>query len=144
MGNPDLIGRVQILKIHSKGIKLAHDFDLERAARMTPGFSGADLANVMNEAALLAARRKAQAVSLKDFEAAIERVVAGLEKKSRVMNEQERKTVAYHESGHALVAALVPHADPVTKISIVPQRAAPSATPCRCPPKTATCSPWTS
>jgi cell division protease FtsH len=99
---------------------LAHDFDLERAARITPGFSGADLANAMNEAALLAARRKAQSVSLKDFEAAMERVVAGLEKKSRVMNEQERKTVAYHESGHALVAGLVPHADPVSKISIIP------------------------
>jgi cell division protease FtsH len=120
VGNPDLVGRVQILKIHSKGIKLAHDFDLERAARITPGFSGADLANAMNEAALLAARRKAQAVSLKDFEVAMERVVAGLEKKSRVMNEQERKTVAYHESGHALVAGLVPHADPVSKISIIP------------------------
>jgi cell division protease FtsH len=120
VGNPDLIGRVQILKIHSKGIKLAHDFDLERAARITPGFSGADLANAMNEAALLAARRKAQSVSLKDFEAAMERVVAGLERKSRVMNEQERKTVAYHESGHALVAGLVPHADPVSKISIIP------------------------
>jgi cell division protease FtsH len=120
VGNPDLVGRVQILKIHSKGVKLAHNFDLERAARITPGFSGADLANAMNEAALLAARRKAQSVSLKDFEAAMERVVAGLEKKSRVMNEQERKTVAYHESGHALVAGLVPHADPVSKISIIP------------------------
>jgi cell division protease FtsH len=120
VGNPDLVGRVQILKIHSKGIKLAHDFDLERAARITPGFSGADLANAINEAALLAARRKAQAVTIKDFEAAMERVVAGLEKKSRVMNEQERKTVAYHESGHALVAGLVPHADPVSKISIIP------------------------
>ncbi len=121
VGNPDLIGRVQILKIHSKDIKLARDFDLERAARITPGFSGADLANAMNEAALLAARRRAEAVTIKDFEAAMERVVAGLEKKSRVMNESERKTVAYHESGHALVAALVPHADPVAKISIIPR-----------------------
>ena len=121
VGNPDLIGRVQILKIHSKGIKLAKDFDLERAARITPGFSGADLANAMNEAALLAARRKAASVTIKDFEAAMERVVAGLERKSRVMNENERKTVAYHESGHALVAALLPHADPVAKISIIPR-----------------------
>ncbi|MBN1321921.1 MAG: ATP-dependent zinc metalloprotease FtsH [Thermoleophilia bacterium] len=121
VGNPDLIGRVQILKIHSKEIKLARDFDLERAARVTPGFSGADLANAMNEAALLAARRRAEAVTIKDFEAAMERVIAGLEKKSRVMNESERKTVAYHESGHALVAALVPHADPVAKISIIPR-----------------------
>jgi cell division protease FtsH len=121
VGNPDLVGRVQILKIHSKGIKLAGDFDLERAARITPGFSGADLANAMNEAALLAARRKADAVSIKDFEAAMERVIAGLEKKTRVMNESERKTVAYHESGHALVAGLLPHADPVAKISIIPR-----------------------
>ncbi|HMD89075.1 MAG TPA: ATP-dependent zinc metalloprotease FtsH [Anaerolineaceae bacterium] len=121
VGNPDLVGRLQILKIHSRKIKLASDFDLERAARITPGFSGADLANVMNEAALLAARRKADAVTMTDFEAAIERVVAGMEKKSRVMNEQERTEVAYHESGHALVAGLVPHADPVAKISIVPR-----------------------
>ncbi len=121
VGNPDLIGRQQILRIHSKNIKLAEDFDIERAARMTPGFSGADLANMMNEAALLAARRKADTVTLRDFEAAIERVVAGLEQRTRVMNEQVRTTVAYHESGHALVAALVPHGDPVSKISIVPR-----------------------
>jgi cell division protease FtsH len=121
VGNPDLIGRQQILKIHSKGIKLAEDFDLERAARMTPGFSGADLANMMNEAALLAARRNAEAVTLGDFEAAIERVVAGLEKRTRVMNEQERRAVACHEAGHALVAELTPHGDPVSKISIVPR-----------------------
>jgi cell division protease FtsH len=120
IGNPDLIGRVQILRIHSRNVKLAADFDLERAARMTPGFSGADLENAMNEAALLAARNKAAAVTLGDFEAAIERVIAGSEKKSRVMNEQERTTVAYHESGHALVAELVPHVEPVSKISIVP------------------------
>ena len=121
VGNPDLIGRVQILKIHSKGIKLAHDFDLDRAARITPGFSGADLANVMNEAALLAARRKASSVGIKDFEMAMERVIAGLEKRSRVMNELERTTVAYHESGHALVSELLPHTDPVAKISIIPR-----------------------
>jgi cell division protease FtsH len=120
IGNPDLVGRVEILKIHSKNVKLAADFDLERAARMTAGFSGADLANAMNEAALLAARHKATAVTLDDFEAAIERVIAGSEKKSRVMNEQERTTVAFHESGHALVAELVPHGEPVSKISIVP------------------------
>jgi cell division protease FtsH len=120
IGNPDLIGRAQILRIHSKGIKLAADFDMELAARMTAGFSGADLENAMNEAALGAARRKAAAVTLNDFETAIERVIAGSEKKSRVMNEQERTTVAYHEAGHALVAELVPHGEPVTKISIVP------------------------
>src|SRR5208283_2492235 len=120
IGNPDLIGRVQILRIHSKNVKLSPDFDLDRAARITAGFSGADLANAMNEAALLGARRKDIAVTLDDFEAAIERVIAGSEKKSRIMNEQERTTVAYHESGHALVAELVPHGEPVSKISIVP------------------------
>jgi cell division protease FtsH len=121
VGNPDLTGRIQILKIHSKNVRLAKDFNLERAARITPGFSGADLANVMNEAALLAARRNAQAVEMIDFEAAIERIVAGLEKRTRVMNETERNTVAYHEIGHALVAQLMDHAEPVAKISIVPR-----------------------
>ena len=116
-----MIGRVQILRIHAKGIKLAPDFDAEQAARMSPGLSGADLANAMNEAALLAARQRHDAVTLKDFEAAMERAVAGLEKKTRVMNEQERKSVACHESGHALVAALLPSSDPVSKISIVPR-----------------------
>jgi cell division protease FtsH len=120
IGNPDLIGRVQILRIHSKGVTVAADFDMDQAARMTAGFSGADLENAMNEAALGAARRKATAVTLSDFEVAIERVIAGSEKKSRVMNAQERTTVAYHEAGHALVAELVPHGEPVTKISIVP------------------------
>jgi len=120
VGNPDLIGRVQILQIHSRGLKLSPDFDVQQAARMTAGFSGADLENAMNEAALVAARRKAAGIVLADFEAAIERVIAGSEKKSRVMNKQERTTVAYHESGHALVAELVPHRQPVTKISIVP------------------------
>lgn len=121
VGNPDLIGRKQILAIHSQGVKLADDFDMERAARITPGFSGADLANVVNEAALLAARRNAEAVTMEHFEAAIERVVAGLEQRTRVMNERERLGVAYHESGHALVAELVPHGDPVSKISIIPR-----------------------
>jgi cell division protease FtsH len=118
---PDLIGRLQILRIHTKDIKLSPDFDLDRAARMTPGFSGADLENVVNEAALLAARRGAAAVTMQHFEAAIERVVAGPEKRTRVMNDQERTAVAYHESGHALIAELVPHGDPVAKVSIVPR-----------------------
>ena len=121
LGNPDLIGRVQILKIHTRHITLASDFDVERAARLTPGASGADLANFVNEAALLAARRQADAVTLNDFEAAMERIVAGLENRTRVMNEQERRTVAFHECGHALMAHLVPHGDPVSKISIVPR-----------------------
>ena len=120
IGNPDLIGRVQILKIHTKSVTLATGFDVDQAARITAGFSGADLENAVNEAALGAARRKATGVTMDDFEAAIERVIAGSEKKSRVMNEQERTTVAYHESGHALVAELVPHGEPVSKISIVP------------------------
>jgi cell division protease FtsH len=118
---PDLTGRLQILRIHTKNVKLSPDFDLDRAARMTPGFSGADLENVVNESALLAARRGAAAVTTQDFEAAIERVVAGPEKRTRVMNDQERTTVAYHESGHALVAELVPHGDPVAKVTIVPR-----------------------
>jgi cell division protease FtsH len=121
LGNPDLMGRVQILRIHSQRITLASDFDLERAARVTPGFSGADLANVINEAALLSARRNASGVSFADFEAAIERVLGGLEQRSRVMNAKERETVAHHECGHALVASLVPHGDPVSKISIIPR-----------------------
>jgi cell division protease FtsH len=121
LGNPDLKGRLQILKIHSRRITLAPDFDLDRAARITPGFSGADLANVINEAALLAARRQGAGVTFADFEAAIERVVGGLEQRTRVMNPKERETVAYHECGHAIVASLVPTGDPVSKISIIPR-----------------------
>jgi cell division protease FtsH len=120
IGNPDLTGRLQILRIHCRKVTVAEDFDVEQAARMTAGFSGADLANAINEAALVAARRNANAVTLADFEAAIERVIAGSEKKSRVMNQQERTTVAYHEAGHALVGELVPHGEPVSKITIVP------------------------
>jgi len=119
--NPDLIGREQILRIHSRGILLEEEFDLEHAARITSGFSGADLENVMNEAALLAARRDARAVTGWDFEEAIERVIAGLEKRTRVMSEATKRAVAYHEAGHAIVAGLVPHADPVSKISIIPR-----------------------
>jgi cell division protease FtsH len=121
LGNPDLVGRLQILRIHSRRVTLAPDFDLERAARITPGFSGADLANVINEAALLAARRQSAGVTFADFEAAIERVVGGLEQRSRVMNPKERGTVAHHECGHAIVASLVPTGDPVSKISIIPR-----------------------
>jgi cell division protease FtsH len=121
LGNPDLQGRLEILKIHSRTITLAPEFDLERAARITPGFSGADLANVVNEAALLAARQHRDSVTFADFEAAMERVVGGLEQHTRVMNAKERQTVAYHECGHALVASLVPTGDPVSKISIIPR-----------------------
>jgi cell division protease FtsH len=118
---PDVRGREKILLLHAKKIKLSPAVDLGVVAAKTPGFVGADLANIVNEAALLAARQGKDAVEMADFDEAIERVVAGLQKKSRVMNPQEKKTVAYHESGHALVAELVPGADPVAKISIIPR-----------------------
>jgi cell division protease FtsH len=118
---PDVRGREKILRLHAKKIKLSPSVDLAHIAAKTPGFVGADLANIVNEAALLAARQGKDAVETADFDEAIERVIAGLQKKSRVMNPREKKTVAYHESGHALVAELVPGADPVSKISIIPR-----------------------
>ncbi|HXZ52440.1 MAG TPA: ATP-dependent zinc metalloprotease FtsH [Burkholderiales bacterium] len=118
---PDKIGRRQILAVHIKKVRLAAGVDLDQIASLTPGFSGADLANLVNEAALVATRRGAESVTLEDFNQAIERIVAGLEKRSRVLNEAERRTVAYHEMGHALVAMSVPGADPVHKISIIPR-----------------------
>lgn len=118
---PDVKGREKILRLHAKKIKLAQSVDLSLIAARTPGFVGADLANIVNEAALLAARRGKDAVESNDFDEAIERVVAGLQKKSRVMSPKEKRTVAYHESGHALVAELLPGADPVAKISIIPR-----------------------
>jgi cell division protease FtsH len=118
---PDKKGRVAILLVHLKKVKLADDVDPEKIAALTPGFSGADLANLVNEAALLATRRGADAVALKDFNDGIERIIAGLEKRNRVLNEKERRTVAYHEMGHALVAMALPGSDPVHKISIIPR-----------------------
>jgi len=118
---PDVKGREKILQVHAKKIKLSPQVDLGVIAAKTPGFVGADLANIVNEAALLAARAGKDAVEMAEFDEAIERVIAGLQKKSRVMRPQEKKTVAYHESGHALVAELVPGADPVAKISIIPR-----------------------
>lgn len=118
---PDKLGREAILKVHIKQVKLAEDVDLGAIATRTPGFAGADLANLVNEAALLAARQNRDAVTMADFNEAIERVIAGLEKKSRVLNEVEKRTVAYHEAGHAIVAALMPGAGKVQKISIVPR-----------------------
>ena len=118
---PDKKGRLDILKVHVKKVTLAQDVDLEQVAALTTGFSGADLANRVNEAALAARRRRASAVELQDFTATIERIVAGLEKKSRVLNPKERETVAYHEMGHALVALALPGTDPVHKISIIPR-----------------------
>jgi cell division protease FtsH len=118
---PDIKGREQILQVHAKEIKLGEDVDLAVIAGRTPGFVGADLANVMNEAALLAARRDKKAVEMADLEDAIDRVVAGLEKRSRVMNKKEKEITAYHEAGHALAAAFLPNAHPVHKVSIIPR-----------------------
>ncbi len=118
---PDLDGREAILKVHARDKKLAPDADLRRLAAATAGFSGADLANVLNEAALLAARRQARAITQRDLEEAVEKVVAGPERRSRRLNAEEKRRVAYHEVGHALVAAWSAHADPVHKISLVPR-----------------------
>ncbi len=118
---PDLSGREAILKIHSAQVKLAPEVDLLEVARATPGFAGADLANIVNEAALLAVRARRKTVAQADFSEAIDKVVAGLEKRSRVLNPKEKRIVAYHEAGHALVAHHTPDADPVRKISIVPR-----------------------
>ncbi|MBI4781569.1 MAG: ATP-dependent metallopeptidase FtsH/Yme1/Tma family protein [Oscillatoriophycideae cyanobacterium NC_groundwater_1537_Pr4_S-0.65um_50_18] len=118
---PDLIGRQAILEIHAKEVKLGPDIDLKAIATRTPGFAGADLANLVNEAALLAARNRRTEVAQADFAEAIERVVAGLEKKSRVLNEKEKKIVAYHEVGHAMVGTAVTGTSQVEKISIVPR-----------------------
>jgi cell division protease FtsH len=119
---PDRPGRLAILEVHIQKIrKLGKDVELDQIAALTPGFSGADLANLVNEAALLATRRGAAEVSMSDFTSAIERIVAGLEKKSRLLNQHERRVVAFHEMGHALVAAGLPGMDPVHKISIIPR-----------------------
>jgi cell division protease FtsH len=118
---PDKAGRAQILSVHLKKVRLAQDVDPLKIAALTPGFAGADLANLVNEAALLATRRNAEAVTMDDFTAAVERIVAGLEKKNRVLNERERAVVAHHEMGHALVAMSLPGSDPVHKVSIIPR-----------------------
>jgi cell division protease FtsH len=118
---PDLKGREQILRVHARKAKLAPNSDLQTIAARTPGMVGADLANIINEAALLAARRGAEQVEQRDLEEAIDRVMLGLEKKSRCMSPEEKKRVAYHESGHALVAVSVEHADPVHRVSIIPR-----------------------
>lgn len=118
---PDLHDRIDILKLHSKGMQLDEDIDLETVAKRTPGFVGADLSNIANEAAILAARGGRESVSMADFEAAIDRVMAGPEKKNRVLGPEEKRRVAYHEAGHALVAETVPTGQPVHKISIIPR-----------------------
>jgi len=118
---PDLIGREAILKIHSKGVNIGDEVDFREIAKTTVGFVGADLANIINEAALLAVRDNRTEVLMKDLNDAIEKTIAGLEKKNRIINPREREIVAYHETGHALVAAFTPDADPVQKVSIVPR-----------------------
>jgi cell division protease FtsH len=118
---PDKAGRLQVLQVHVKRIRLAQDVDLMKVAALTPGFAGADLANLVNEAALLATRRGGESVTMDDFTRAIERIVAGLEKKNRVLNEKERTVVAYHEMGHALVAMSLPGTDEVHKVSVIPR-----------------------
>jgi cell division protease FtsH len=118
---PDLVGREEILKIHARNVKLSPDVDLKVIASRTPGFVGADLANIVNEAALLAARKDKEFVEMADIEEAIDRVIAGLEKKRRLMSKKEKEIVAFHESGHAIIASLLPNADPVRRISIVPR-----------------------
>ena len=118
---PDLKGRQDILKVHTRELVLHKDTDLKAIAAQTPGFSGADLANICNEAALLASRKGKKYIELNDFQEAIERVIAGLERKNRLINAKERRIVAYHESGHAIVGYFTPGADPVQKVSIVPR-----------------------
>src|SRR5574343_855546 len=118
---PDRAGRVQILQVHARRVTLATGLSLDEVAALTPGFSGADLANLVNEAAIVATRRKASEVTLADFTAAIERIVAGLEKRNRLLNPAERRTLAHHEIGHALVALSLPGSDVVHKVSIIPR-----------------------
>lgn len=118
---PDIKGREDILKIHTKNVKVSTDVDLKLIAARTPGFAGADLANVVNEAAILAARKNKNSVELSDFEEAINRLIAGLEKKKKVISKKEQEIIAYHESGHAIVAESVPHADKVHRVSIIPR-----------------------
>lgn len=118
---PDLKGREDIFRVHTVKVKLTPGIDLKVLASMTPGMVGADIANIVNEAALLAARKNKDAVEMADFEEAIERIIAGLEKKSRVINKKEKEIVAHHECGHAIVASVLPHADPVRRVSIIPR-----------------------
>ena len=119
--HPDVKGREEILKVHAKNKPLDESVDLSVLARRTPGFTGADLENLMNESALLSARRNKRKIEMEELEEAITRVIAGPEKKSRVMTERERRLVAYHEAGHAIVAHLLPTVDPVHEVSIVPR-----------------------
>ena len=116
---PDLMGRRAILNVHAKGKPLSHDVSLDVVARRTPGFTGADLANLLNESALLTARRTKQTITMAEVEEAIDRVLAGPERKTRVMSEKEKRVIAYHEGGHALVGQVLPNTDPIHKVSII-------------------------
>ncbi len=118
---PDKVGRIEVLRVHVKKVKLDADVELEQIAALTPGFTGADLANLVNEAALAATRRGASSVALGDFSMGVERIIAGLERKNRLLNPQEREVVAYHEMGHAIVASAIKGSDPVHKVSIIPR-----------------------
>jgi len=121
VGRPDVKGRELILKVHTKKTPLSDDVDLSVIARGTPGFAGADLANLVNEAALVAARQNRKVVTMYDFEVAKDKVMMGAERKSMIISDEEKRGTAYHEAGHALVAALIPNADPVHKVSIIPR-----------------------
>ncbi|MBK5277551.1 MAG: ATP-dependent zinc metalloprotease FtsH, partial [Bacteroidia bacterium] len=118
---PDIAGREQIFKVHLKPIKLAKDLDVKKLAAQTPGFAGAEIANVCNEAALIAARKDKTEVDIQDFQDAIDRVIGGLEKKTKIISPEEKKIVAYHEAGHAVAGWFLEHADPLVKVSIVPR-----------------------
>ncbi len=118
---PDLVGREQIFKVHLKPVKLAEGVDAKKLSAQTPGFAGAEIANVCNEAALIAARREKQAVDMQDFQDAIDRVIGGLEKKNKIISPEEKRIVAYHEAGHAIAGWFLEHADPLVKVSIVPR-----------------------
>jgi cell division protease FtsH len=121
VGRPDVKGREQILRVHTKKVPLSDDVDLSVLARGTPGFAGADLANLVNEAALIAARQNRKVVTMYDFEHAKDKVIMGTERKSMMLTDEEKKNTAYHEAGHALVAAIIPHADPLHKVTIIPR-----------------------
>jgi cell division protease FtsH len=118
---PDKRGRIEVLKVHVRRVKLDANTDLEQVAALTPGFTGADLANLVNEAALAATRRGANSISLGDFNTGVERIIAGLERKNRLLNSREREIVAFHEMGHAVVAAAIAGSNPVHKVSIIPR-----------------------
>jgi cell division protease FtsH len=118
---PDLVGREQIFKVHSKNIKVQKDLDMKKLAAQTPGFAGADIANVCNESALIAARKNKKEVDMSDFQDAIDRVIGGLEKKNKIISQDEKKIVAYHEAGHAICGWFLEHADPLVKVSIIPR-----------------------